>query len=118
MQSKQQLRRFFVWDLIQLRWEFIKENNKIRKQELDQERKKERKQDLDQKATKRKRKNPLVEFLFSFFFSCFLVYKFSPLSMAFFQLYACGFLISKHPYKLSLIPSDGNYPKLCRRLFR
>ena len=41
--------------LLVLRWEFIKENKKVRKQELDQERdeeskKKERKQDLEQES--------------------------------------------------------------------
>ena len=51
-----------------LRWEFIKENKRVRKQELDQEtdqenknstkktRKQERKQELDQESDQKKRK--------------------------------------------------------------
>ena len=44
------------------RWEFMKENKKVRKQELDRERdqenkKKERKQELDQESDQKKRKN-------------------------------------------------------------
>ena len=40
-----------------LRWEFIKENKKVRKKELDQERDQEkRKQELDQESDQEKKK--------------------------------------------------------------
>ena len=87
------------------RWEFIEENKKVRKQEVDQEsdlenKKKERKQDLDQggdqEDKKKERKQELdqesekgknflfflITFLVDFLFSYFLVYfyKFPPLN--------------------------------------
>ena len=59
-----------------LRWEFIKENKKVRKQELDQEsdKEKKRKQELEQESDQEKKKKNfllflitfLLEFLFSF----------------------------------------------------
>ena len=63
-----------------LRWEFIKENKKVRKKELDQERDQEkRKQELDQESDQEKKKvfffligRVLVVFLV-FLLSCFLL---------------------------------------------
>ena len=62
-----------------LRWEFIKENKRVRKQEntnstkkaIKKTRKKERKHALDQESDKEKRKKFLITFLFEFLFSCF-----------------------------------------------
>ena len=70
-----------------LRWEFIKENKKVRKQELDQEsdqekkktrtrpRKRSRKQELDIESDQEKRKLSffLDHFLVQFFFLVFLL---------------------------------------------
>ena len=62
---------------IETRWEFIKENKKVRKQELDEENYQEN-NNLTKKATKKKEKT------FSWSSSCFLIffYKFPPLLRA------------------------------------
>ena len=58
----------------QKRCEFIKENNKVRKQELNKESDQEHKNST-KKATKKKRKK--LTFLGDFLFSCFLTFLFS-----------------------------------------
>ena len=83
-----QVGRFLIW-----RWEFIKENKKVRKQELNQDSDQEKKEELNQKSdqeNKRARTRPrkteknflffLIIFLVEFLFSYFLVfsYKFPP----------------------------------------
>ena len=52
-----------------LRWEFIKENKKVRKQELDHESDQEKKKNKKEKKNSTKKTTFLVEFLFS----CFLL---------------------------------------------
>ena len=67
-----------IWAIVvhKQRWEFIKENKTVRKQELDQEskktRKKERKHVLDQESVQEKKKKLsffLIGFFVEFFFS-------------------------------------------------
>ena len=73
-----------IWAIVvhKQRWEFIKENKTVRKQELDQEskktRKKERKHVLDQESVQEKKKKLsffligfFAESVFSFFFLTF-----------------------------------------------
>ena len=66
----------------ELRWEFIKENKKVRKQKNKNSTmtaiKKTRKQELDQESDQEKKKNLLlITFLVKFLFSCFLTFLFS-----------------------------------------
>ena len=96
-----------------LRWKFIKENKKVRKQELDQESIKKTRKKTKTRPTKRTRKQELdqesdlitflVEFLFSFFFFVFLFsyslvffYKFPPLKKQ-------GRILFVHHVSLNLI---------------
>ena len=83
---------FFAYCFANLRWEFIKENKKVRKQEntlrsRKRSRKKKRRKKIHALDQEKKKKLSLlflivflVEKVFSFFFSYFLVffYKFSP----------------------------------------
>ena len=66
---------------MRLRWEFIKENKKVRKQENKNSTKKAiKKKKSTKKATKKKRKNFLIfliTFLVESVFSCFLTFLFS-----------------------------------------
>ena len=56
------------------RWEFIKENKEVRKQERDQE-KRSRKQELDQKSDQEKKKKTCFDHFLGlvFLLSCFLL---------------------------------------------